>query len=106
MTMPLHDQEHPAAIPQEGPTLKDASNYLLDQRNALASLGAELLRRAEDSQPILEAAWDEWITRLGIHGQPIGIQRLREQIQQEGGGKPIDNAFTQELIALREEHRP
>ena len=42
----------------------------------------------------------------GIHGEPLGVQRLRETIQQESGGKPDDNEFSRELIALREERRP
>ena len=74
--------------------------------STLESLGAELLRRAEESQPALEAAWDEWMAKRGLHGQPIGIQRLRERIQEESGSKPEDNASSRELIALREERRP
>jgi hypothetical protein len=77
-----------------------------DQRNALESLGAELLRRAEESQPVLEAAWDELMARWGVRGQPIGIQRVRERIQGECGSEPEDNALSRELITLREEHRP
>ena len=76
------------------------------ERDALASLGAELLRRAEESQPALETAWDELMATWGIHGEPLGVQRLRETIQQESGGKPDDNEFSRELIALREERRP
>jgi len=106
MTTPLNDPRHPAAVTQEGPTPKDGSDLFRDQRNALESLGAELLRRAEESQPVLEASWDELMARWDIHGQPIGIQRLRERIQQECGSKPADNALSRELIALREEHRP
>jgi hypothetical protein len=76
------------------------------ERDALASLGAELLRRAEESQPALETAWDELMAAWGIHGEPLGVQRLRETIHQESGGKPDDNEFSRELIALREERRP
>ena len=74
--------------------------------SALESLGAELLRRAEQSQPALEAAWDELMARWGVHGQPVGIQRLREMMEEDTGSKPEDNAFSRELIALREESRP
>jgi hypothetical protein len=77
-----------------------------DQPNALASLGAELLRRAKESQPALEAAWDELLAKWAIHGQPVAIERLRERIQQESGSKPEDNSLSRELIALREECRP
>jgi len=76
------------------------------ERDALASLGAELLRRSEESQPALETAWDELMAAWGIRGEPLGVQRLRESIQQESGGKPDDNEFSRELIALREDRRP
>ena len=75
-------------------------------RDALASLGAELLRRAEESQPALEAAWDELLARWGIHGQPVGVKQLRARIEEECGGSPEDSAFSRELIARREERRP
>jgi hypothetical protein len=95
MAMPLQTAEKPAT---QGRSSAD--------RDALACLGAELLRRAEESQPALETAWDGLMTTWGIHGEPLGVQRLRESIQQELGAKPDDNAFSRELIALREERRP
>jgi hypothetical protein len=106
MTTPLNDPRHPAAVTQEGPAPNDGSGLSPGQRNALESLGAQLLRRAEESQPVLEAAWDELMARWGVHGQPIGIQRLRERIQEECGSEPGDNALSRELISLREEPRP
>ena len=101
MNAPLNDPVHPAP---KGEDARPAP--VRAECNALATLGAELLRRAEESQPALEAAWDEWMAKWGIHGQPIGIQRLRERIQEESGSKPEDNASSRELIALREERRP
>lgn len=74
--------------------------------DALESLGAELLRRAEESQPALEAAWDELLASWGIQGQPVGVERLRAQIENECGGSPEDSEFSRELISLREERRP
>jgi hypothetical protein len=70
----------------------------------LANLGAELLRRATESQAILETAWDELMAAWGIQGEPVAIEQLRARIQQECGTNPQDNAFSRELIALREEH--
>jgi hypothetical protein len=69
----------------------------------LARLGAELLRRAEEAQPVIESAWDDLMARWGIHGQPVGVQRLRAMIQEESGVKPEDNAFSRELVAQRED---
>ena len=106
MTTPQNLPEHTAAVEQQGPTPIGGNGPSREQRIALASLGAELLRRAEESQPALAGAWDELMARWGIHGQPVGIQRLRECIQQEWGDKPGDHALSRELIALREEHRP
>jgi len=76
-----------------------------NQRDALGRLGAELLRRAEESQPVLEGAWNELMANWGIHGEAVGIERLRSMIQTECGANPEDNAFSRELIELREERR-
>jgi hypothetical protein len=77
-----------------------------DSHDALARLGAELLRRAEESQPALETAWDELLARWGIYGEPVGVERLRASIRDELGGRPDDNSFSRELIELREDRRP
>jgi hypothetical protein len=69
------------------------------------SLGAELLRRAEQSQAALEVAWDELMARWGIRGQPVGIRRLREMFASESAGEGTDKTLSAELIALREESR-
>jgi hypothetical protein len=76
-----------------------------DEAGSLANLGAELLRRAAESQAVLETAWDELMATWGIQAEPIGIEQLRARVQEEGGTNPQDNAFSRELIALREEHR-
>jgi hypothetical protein len=72
----------------------------------LAALGAELLRRAQESQPALEAAWDALMKSWGVHGEPVGAQRLSAMMAKELGARPEDNTFSRELIALREESRP
>jgi hypothetical protein len=71
----------------------------------LASLGAELLRRAAESQVVLETAWDELMAAWAIQGEPVGIAALRARIERECGTNPEDNACSRELIALREENR-
>jgi hypothetical protein len=82
------------------PARKSSGN----EPGSLASLGAELLRRAADSQAVLEATWDELMATWGIQGEPVGVEQLRARIQQEGSMNSQDNAFSRELIALREEH--
>jgi hypothetical protein len=106
MTTPLKDARPPVTDIHDGPTANGGRGLSCAQRSALESLGAQLLRGAEESQPVLETAWDELMARWGVHGQPIGIQRLRERIQEECGSEPGDNALSRELTALREEHRP
>jgi hypothetical protein len=73
--------------------------------SSLARLGADLLRRADESQPALDAAWDHLMTDWNVRGEPVGVERLRLMIQTETGENPADNDFSRELIALREERR-
>jgi hypothetical protein len=88
------------------PIADDEGKPSPDKAHDLASLGAELLRRAQESQPALEAAWDALMSSWGVHGQPVGAQRLSAMIAKELGTRPEDNTFSRELIALREESRP
>lgn len=108
MAIPQKDAEHSIA-PLEAESTSGASGNTercCHDRDALESLGAELLRRAEESQPALEAAWDELLASWGVHGQPVGVKRLRARIEEECGGSPEGSEFSRELIALREERRP
>lgn len=86
----------PSNSPSDGPR---------SETGALASLGAELLRRAIESQPGLEAAWDDLMTSWGVQGEAVGVQRLRAMIQEDSGASPEDNAFTRELISRRADPR-
>jgi hypothetical protein len=64
--------------------------------------GARLIREAEESHAEVVAAWEKFLQGLGIHGQPVGIKKLREMMIADGIN-PDDNAFSQEIIAMREE---
>jgi hypothetical protein len=92
-------KQRPAQEPARRPPRADADA-------ALADLGADLLRRAEESQPALEAAWGELLAAWGVRGEPPDLRALRARIQQECGGGPGDNSFSREIVALREERRP
>jgi hypothetical protein len=46
------------------------------------------------------------MTTWGIHGEPVGVRRLRESFQHELGGEPDDDQVSRELIALRGDRRP
>ena len=108
MATPQKDAEHSIApiVPKSTSGASVNSEGCCDDCDALESLGAELLRRAAESQPALEAAWDELLASWGIQGQPVGVERLRAQIEKECGGSPEVSEFSHELIALREERRP
>ena len=108
MAIPQKDAEHSIAPIGPVPMSRASDNIerCRNDRDALESLGAELLRRAEESQPALDAAWDELLASWGIQGQPVGVRRLRAQIEEECGGSPVGSEFSRELIALREERRP
>ncbi len=108
MPNPLNVSQHLAVDADKGRTAPPSggNDSSREERSALESLGAELLRRAAESQPALEAAWDELMARWGVHGQPVGIQRLREMMEVEGQGNPDGKSLSRELIATREESRP
>jgi hypothetical protein len=66
------------------------------------SLGARLIRQAEEGHADLVAGWKKFMAELGIHGQPIGAKKLRAMLIEQGIN-PEDNAFSREIIAMREE---
>lgn len=103
MATPGNSQDLPTGVEEPAVPNGSGTETARNERDSLAGLGAELLRRAEESQPVIETAWDHLMARWGIHGQPVGIQRLRAMIQEECGANPEDNAFSRELIAQREE---
>ena len=72
------------------------------QQLNVESRGARLIRKAEEGQPALVASWEKLKKDLGIQGQPIGAKKLRELLIADGMD-PNDNAFSRELIAMREE---
>jgi hypothetical protein len=95
-------------ITNKGPELPlvGGSGPLCDDRKILETLGAELLRRAEESQSALGAAWDDLMAQWGVQGPPIPIQRLREMFEEDDGSKLDNKSLSSELIAIREESRP
>ncbi len=64
--------------------------------------GARLIREAEQGRAAVVAASEKVLAGLGIQGQPIGAKKLRELLIADGID-PNDNAFSRELIAMREE---
>src|SRR5437870_1975508 len=67
-----------------------------------AERGARLIRQAKAGQAALSAGWARAMARMGIHGQPIGAERLQQMIA-SSGVRPEDNEFSRGIIEMREE---
>ena len=67
---------------------------------------AERARRAARmtalEMPAAAAVFAKWLEEMGIKGEPIPAEKLREMIAAEGV-KPEDNEFSRALIEMREE---
>ena len=64
--------------------------------------GARLWREAKASKAALSALAEKVFAEMGITGEPPGHERLM-QMMLEAGVDPNDNAFSREIIAMREE---
>jgi hypothetical protein len=64
--------------------------------------GARLWREAKASQPAIDAAVAKAFAEMGITGEPVGHEKLM-QMMLEAGVNPEDNAFSREIIAMRDE---
>jgi hypothetical protein len=102
MPVTLEDLEKRlAALEQEVASLRRQ----LERRTAMeasAERGARLLRDAKASQPAIDAATAKVFAEMGITGDPVGHEKLR-QLMLECGIDPEGNEFSREIIAMREE---
>jgi hypothetical protein len=64
--------------------------------------GARMLREAKANQAALSAAVAKTFAEMGIAGEPVGIEKLREMMA-ACGIKPEENVFSREIIEMREE---
>ena len=67
-----------------------------------AQRGARMLREAKANQAAFSAAVAKAYAEMGIVGEPVGSEKLREMMA-ACGIKPEDNEFSREIIAMREE---
>lgn len=67
-----------------------------------AERGARLLREARMSQAQLTAGWLRALEQMGIRGEPIPVEKLREMMLADGI-RPEDNEFSRGIIEMREE---
>jgi hypothetical protein len=57
---------------------------------------------AEESQAELKALWERVKEQMGIRGEPIGVDKLREMMLAEGI-KPEENILSRGIIEMRAE---
>jgi hypothetical protein len=67
-----------------------------------AERGERLLREAEAGQAALSPGWAWAMEQMGIKGEPVGVEKLREMIA-ACGFKPENNEFSRGIIEMREE---
>lgn len=67
-----------------------------------AERGARLLREASLNQDRIAAAWAAMLEEMGIRGEPVGPEKLREMMIADGID-PESNEFSRGIIEMREE---
>lgn len=67
-----------------------------------AQRGARMLRDARANQAAISAGWAKAMEEMGIHGEPIGAEKVQEMML-ACGINPEDNEFSRTLIEMREE---
>jgi hypothetical protein len=72
------------------------------QEETPADRGARLLREARMSQASISAAAAKAFEEMGITGEPVGIEKLREMMA-ASSVDATDNAFSREISSMREE---
>lgn len=74
----------------------------LARSHGSANRGARLIQGAHAQHAAAIAAWQAVRERLGIQGQPVGAKQFRQRLVAMGMN-PNGNAFSRDLIAMREE---
>jgi hypothetical protein len=90
-----------AAVEQELADLRQRLDRQAIEKTS-AERGAELLRLAKASQPIISAGVAKAFAEMGITGEPIGAEKVQEMIA-ACGIKPEDSEFSRGIIEMREE---
>jgi hypothetical protein len=73
----------------------------LRQQLGIWTPGQTLVESERDHEEI-KAIWARVLEQLGIHGEPIGAEKLRERML-ASGIKPEDNMLSRGIIEAREE---
>ena len=72
------------------------------QTEVPAQRGVQLLHEAQRNQAAISTAIAKVFAEMGITGEPIGAELVQEMMR-ACGMQPDDNAFSQGIIAMREE---
>ncbi len=67
-----------------------------------AQRGVQLLHEAQRNQAAISTTIAKAFAEMGITGEPIGAELVQEMMR-ACGMQPDDNAFSQGIIAMREE---
>jgi hypothetical protein len=69
-----------------------------------AERGARLMRQSQSphAHAQLVAGWNKAMEEMGIRGEPVSPEKLREMMRADGI-KPEDNEFSRGIIEMREE---
>lgn len=90
-----------AALEQELAAMRQREERRVVEETS-AQRGARLLREAKASQAAISALTAKVFAEMGITGEPVPPEQLR-QMMIEGGVNPEDNAASREIITMREE---
>ncbi len=96
----LAEEESASAVVSGSADLME-KEYLLANQTA-AERGAILLRESKLHQAEISAAAAAALAEMGISGEPVGAQKLREMMLADGIN-PEDNEFSRGIIEMREE---
>jgi hypothetical protein len=81
---------------------QELAMWRLSNAETPAERGARLLREASLNQDRIAAAWAAAMEEMGISGEPVGAEKLREMMIAEGVN-PESNEFSRGIIEMREE---
>lgn len=101
----LAQQLRARALPPPPPPAQYQPALLSDDPAVQAELreaGARMIREAKEQQAEFARGWDEAMAKMGISGQPIGAEALRQMMIAEGVN-PEDNEFSRGIVEMREE---
>jgi hypothetical protein len=75
---------------------------IVEKKETPAERGARLIKEADANRAALSASWTHAMKQMGIQGEPIAPEKLRDLIE-AAGVRPEENEFSRAIIAMRGE---